>query len=142
MSNFEYLATGRCADSGHYHQAMCEISEHYEICIREGAAPQDARGLLPTNILTNILFKANLRTLNGIMNTRLCTRTQGEFQHVAEAMKKEVLTVHPWAEPVLRCYCCQHGTCQFPKHTSCSVQAAIPKIDLSKIQKLHKEAIK
>ncbi len=108
-----------------YEEGMIEIKNHYNRCIEQGAKPQDARGLLPTNILTNILFKANLRTLSGIMNVRLCYKTQGEFQDVAKAMRDEILKVHPWFEPILRVHCGQHCTCIFPNFKECPIKGKV-----------------
>lgn len=128
--DFEYLATGECgygAAKNLYSLAMDKIKYYYKYCIDAGAKPQDARGLLPTNILTNILFKANLRTLSGIMNVRLCYKTQGEFQDVAKAMRDEILKVHPWFEPVLRVHCGQYYNCIFPNYKECPVQEVLPK---------------
>ena len=122
MSDFEYLATGECNNSHQYHETMEAIKEGYSSMIQDGIDAQDARGVLPTNILTAIAFKANLRTLNGIMNTRLCIRAQGEFQKVARAIKKEVENVHPWASKVLLPFCLEWGACKFPNFPDCPVK--------------------
>ena len=76
-SEFEYLAANTCKDLEEYHKGMEAIRDNYKACLGKGANIQDARGLLPTNILTNILFKVNLRALSTIMNIRLCYKAQG-----------------------------------------------------------------
>jgi flavin-dependent thymidylate synthase len=81
-----------------------------------GAARQDARGILPNNILTNIICKFNLRTLSAMAELRLCTRTQGEYQNVFRAMRAAVIAVHPWAEPFLQVACAANGRCAFPRY--------------------------
>ncbi len=126
MEGFKYLATGKCKDIPTYHRTMEIIEGAYGFCVEEGANPQDARGLLPTNILTNILFKANLRTLSGIMGTRLCFKTQGEFQEVAKELRDRICKVHPEFEPVLRVQCGQNLTCAFPNFKGCPVRKALP----------------
>lgn len=66
-----------------------------------GQAPEDARGILPTNIATNIICKFNLRTLAELARSRTGGRTQREYQLVVNAMIDVVLKVHPWAEQFL-----------------------------------------
>ena len=88
-----------------------------------GAAPQDARGLLPTNTTTSIIVKWNLRTLHESAKTRLCTRTQGEYQDVFRAMREQVIAVHPWTEQMMNVACAADGRCAFPNYgpTGCAV---------------------
>ena len=88
----------------------------YEWLIEEGAEVQDARGVLPTATLTNIVAKFDLRSLHETAKVRLCTRTQGEYQEVFRAMRERVLEVHPWAEPMLQVHCVSTGTCAFPRY--------------------------
>lgn len=97
-----------------YTTAMHEINEAYGDLIELGAKPQDARGLLPTNIHTNIVFKANLRTLHDMALKRLCVKAQGEFQDVFREIVARVSSVHPWANNFLRVECAWSGTCLFP----------------------------
>lgn len=80
-----------------WHAAMKVIDEEYRYQIDNGAKIEDARGILPTNILTNIVAKFDLRTFADTQRKRASTRTQGEYRDVMEAMKAEVLRVHPWA---------------------------------------------
>jgi flavin-dependent thymidylate synthase len=108
-----------------YKGAMQDINDAYQHLISIGANPQDARGVLPTNILTNICFKANLRTLNGMCAERLCVKAQGEFQDVMRAIRSAVVEVHPWAEPALRVACAQHGVCAFPSYVGCPVKDGV-----------------
>lgn len=81
-----------------YHKVMGEIAAGYEELIAMGAKPEDARGILPTNILTNICMKMNLRTFVDLCRKRGSARTQDEYRHVVEQMKAEALRVHPWLE--------------------------------------------
>lgn len=95
----------------------------YRDLIRRGIPPQDARGILPTNVLTSIFAKFNLRTLSDMAKVRMCTRTQGEYQQVFRAMRREVLLVHPWAAEFIEVHCVATGTCAFPRYgkTECPV---------------------
>lgn len=108
-----------------YKNCMNEINKFYKAMIDEGVNPQDARGVLPTNIETNIIAKFNLRTLSHMAEERLCTRTQGEYQNVFRAIRDCVLEVHPWAEPFIRVYCAAHGICRFPNYHECPIKPPI-----------------
>ncbi len=98
----------------HYACAMASASDFYHDLLKLGANKQDARGVLPTNIQTNIAFKANLRTMSEMAAKRLCTRTQDEFQSVFLAMRDAIISVHPWAKPFMKVHCAKTGTCLFP----------------------------
>ena len=66
-----------------------------------GQATEDARGILPTNISTNIICKFNLRTMSELAKSRTGGRTQNEYITVVNAMVDAILYVHPWAEQFL-----------------------------------------
>src|SRR5262245_23110808 len=76
--------------------AVRTISDTYDFLIENGATVEQARGLLPTNIHTNIVAKMNLRTLIDIVHTRISPRNLGEASEAAKAMRDEVMRVHPW----------------------------------------------
>jgi flavin-dependent thymidylate synthase len=97
-----------------YDETMNALNDNYAKLIELGAKPEDARGIVPTNVCTNIVFKANLRTLSEMGLKRLCTKTQGEFEQVFRAMRDEVIAVHPWAENFIRVHCAKWGVCMFP----------------------------
>ena len=81
-----------------YDSCMIKIAAYYKHLIKQGAKIEDARGVLPTNILTNIVMKCNMRTFVEMSRKRASPRTQGEYREVLEAMKTAVVSVHPWAE--------------------------------------------
>jgi thymidylate synthase (FAD) len=83
-----------------YDDAMKEINQAYQ-SLREYVPAEDARGVLPTNIHTNIVAKFDLRNLHETAKSRLSPRAQGEHQEVFRMMIDEVIKVHPWAEPFL-----------------------------------------
>jgi hypothetical protein len=76
-------------------------------------------------VATAIIGKFNLRTLSHMAALRLCTRTQGEYQDVFQAMRARVVEVHPWAEPFLRVHCARHGVCAFPHYQECPIKGPI-----------------
>lgn len=100
---------------------MKEAIDNYANLVDNGVANQDARGVIPTNIHTNIIMGANLRTLHQMAEIRLCYKTQGEYQNVFRKMRECVIEVHPWAEDFLQVFCANHGTCAFPRFTECPV---------------------
>lgn len=128
MSSFDFVTPESFKDKEGmddlYVYNMHGIQAGYTDLIREGAAPEDARGILPTNICTNIIFKANLRTLSQMCAERLCVKAQGEFQKVMREIRNRVTEVHPWAEPLLRVHCAQTGVCCFPSVTNCKIKDA------------------
>jgi flavin-dependent thymidylate synthase len=74
--------------SRYVHGASTAIEEYVELLDR-GVPDQDARGVLPTNILTNIYFDCSLRTLQNIFPQRLCCQAQqGEWQPILKEMRK------------------------------------------------------
>lgn len=77
------------------------IMEAYKHMLDAGIAIEDARGILPTNIATNIVAKFNLRTLSELCKSRTGGRTQGEYRDIMKLIAQEVLRVHPWAEMFL-----------------------------------------
>jgi len=72
------------------------IAQAYDRLQELGATVEEARGLLPTNIHTNIVCKMNLRTLVDFFHSRISPRNLGEISVMARKMRDEVLRVHPW----------------------------------------------
>lgn len=80
-----------------YDEAMELAAETYKWLIDHGAATEDARGVLPTNIHTNIVMHINLRNLVDMMRKRASSRTQGEYRDVLLQIKERVVEIHPWS---------------------------------------------
>lgn len=102
VSGWDYL-TGPTIENNprlkaSYQTTMQEIDMEYCAQIANGAAIEDARGLLPTNILTNIVMSCNMRTFVELVRKRSSSRTQGEYRDVLKAMKVAVREVHPWID--------------------------------------------
>ena len=105
-ADFTYLTGPSFKDAGEkavhlYDAVMSLINMTYKDLIDLGVKVEDARGILPTNIHTNIMVKYNLRTLSELVASRSSPRTQGEFRDVMEGMYQEVIAVHPWAKMFL-----------------------------------------
>lgn len=105
MEDFEYVTSNKIKEDDDwdniYNIAMAKIQEEYDVLIGCGCPPEDARGILPTNICTNIIAKYNLRTFSELAKSRTGGRTQNEYVQVMNAMVDEVLKVHPWADKFL-----------------------------------------
>lgn len=80
---------------------MADIGNAYQKLQALGVPNQDCRGVLPTNVHTNIIAKINLRTLADLVGKRDNLRAQGEYIDVVRAMLVEVFAVHPWVKPFL-----------------------------------------
>lgn len=107
---------------GQFDDMAGEAMSNYRWLVAKGMAPQDARGILPTNVCTSIIAQFSLRTLHEMANVRLCTRTQGEYQNVFRAMKAAVVEVHPWADNFIQVACVNTGVCVFPRYKECPIQ--------------------
>lgn len=103
-TNFTYrtppylLAKDQEVNCSIYQHTMNIIQDSYDAMIADGVPAEDARGVLPTNIHTNIIAQFNLRTICEMAKSRVGTRTQNEYREVMEQMIEAVLAVHPWAE--------------------------------------------
>lgn len=124
MSDFDYIEFDE--DNAEmkkiYDGLMVASNQSYKDLVKGGTQIQRARGVLPTNICTNIMVKINLRALSNLMNDRLCFRAAGEYQEVAKEMRNIVLEVHPWAKPVLQANCVQYGFCKFKNFKDCPMK--------------------
>lgn len=81
-----------------YIDTMKSINDSYKCLVDLGVKPEDARGLLPTNIHTNIVVQFDLRTLSETFKKRVGIRSQGEYRDVIQTMADLVIGQYPWAE--------------------------------------------
>lgn len=84
-----------------YERAMSDIQNTYDWLLFHGAKVEDARGILPTNIHTNIIAQFNLRAFADLVKKRTSYRAQGEYREFMEQATAAVLDVHPWAQKFL-----------------------------------------
>lgn len=106
MGDFDYI-TGPSIENDPrlkslYDTMMANINKYYKRLISAGAKIEDARGILPTNISTNIIAKFNLRALSQMMMSRASNRTQSEYRDVLDAMYEAVVEAEPWCASFLR----------------------------------------
>ena len=128
------------SDAKFYNYGLCDeydnsvdfALENYSQMIKDGINIQDARGVLPTDTITNIIVGTNLRTLHETAKVRLCTRTAGEYQEVFKAIRNEIAKVHPWALDLINVACVDSGICCFPRYTECPIQEHTVKVSVHK----------
>lgn len=80
-----------------YQSAMRTVAHAYKAMVSGGARIDEARGVLPTHIHTNIVMKCNLRSLVELIHKRESPRNLGEISQLMVALRAAVLEVHPWA---------------------------------------------
>jgi flavin-dependent thymidylate synthase len=101
MSDFEYHRGPSIKDNAQiqdlYDVTMHTISNTYKTLVELGAKPEDARGVLPTDILTNICMKINLRAFSDLVKKRSSPRVQDEYAEVLKQMVEAVLLEWPWS---------------------------------------------
>jgi flavin-dependent thymidylate synthase len=112
---YDQSTAKQCSLASLFDDAVADANAHYQQLIAAGAALQDARAVLPSNMQTAIKAKFNLRTMSDMAKNRLCARTQGEYQQAYRLMRAAVLAVHPWADPLLQVACVATGQCAFPR---------------------------
>lgn len=104
MGHFEALMPDTVieADDGEaWESLMSHIAHVYQHYAKMGVPNQDCRGVVPTNVKTNIIAQFNLRTLADLVGKRENLRTQGEYADVVRQMKALALEVTPWVVPFL-----------------------------------------
>lgn len=99
MEGFEYITGPSISGEAekHYNEAMEEIQVAYDQLLGMNVQPEDARGILPTNICTNIVAKYNLRSFAEVVRKRSSGRVQSEYSEVLKQMIECVLAEWPWA---------------------------------------------
>lgn len=130
-----------------------EIGIKYNTLINTGMPAEDARGLLPTNLLTRINYNTSLRGLLEHSGLRLCTQAQFEWRLVWTKIKEAIVGYgktqsyqlaftgdkHDWEEPrdsawqfeelatIFKPICYQKGSCQFNADVdrACSIKSRV-----------------
>lgn len=88
----EVTAAGRGAQRV-YASLMNHAKQAYEDLREEGVAPQIARYVLPNATRTRIIVKMNLRELRHVLQLRMHTSAQPEFQLIAREVHRKLQRV-------------------------------------------------
>jgi len=102
MESFSYH-TGPSIDEEPERQAMYDsvmriIQHGYNNLLERGTKIEDARGILPTDILTNIVMKINLRGFCELVKSRNSARVQGEYRDFLQQATEQARMVWPWID--------------------------------------------
>jgi thymidylate synthase (FAD) len=71
-----------------FHSVMVASQVQYNELIRSGVPVEDARGVLPLAIHSDIMMKINLSSLYNMSKQRLCVNTQWEYRQVVRQMRQ------------------------------------------------------
>jgi flavin-dependent thymidylate synthase len=100
VSDFEYTTGPTIARDktivGAYKNTMENARQCYKFLLDAGASSEDARGVLPMNIHTNICMQINMRNFVNQTRKRVSRRVQDEYRNVMDACIIEVEKVYPW----------------------------------------------
>jgi flavin-dependent thymidylate synthase len=100
VSDFEYSTGPTIANDrlikGAYHNTMDNAFQCYKFLIEAGASTEDARGVLPLNIHTNICMYINMRNFINLTRKRVSKRVQNEYRGVLDACIMEIEKTYPW----------------------------------------------
>ena len=99
-----------------FHEAMLMIEEQYANMLDSGFEVEDARGILPIHVHSEITMSINLNALYHMMSQRFCVNTQWEFRQVATQMKELVKNNlgHLFSRP-MDAPCVKSNTCPMGK---------------------------
>jgi len=98
--NFDYVeppsiweGTDRARDI--FESEMEAARTTYEILLKEGVKPEDARMVLPNACCTNMVVTMNARSLRNFFKLRMSNKAQWEIREAAGRMFELVMEVAP-----------------------------------------------
>jgi len=91
-SKYKVLITGDATKRmKEYAHVVAKSIEEYELELSEGIPSEDARGVLPTNIMTSVYVGYALSTLAYVFKQRVCCQAQqGEWSPILVEMRKQI----------------------------------------------------
>lgn len=104
IQSLRVVTKKKFAESGHYtmppslddkqkeffHKCMLDIQYKYEALLDAGVKQEDARGILPLNVHSDISMRINMAALYNMTKQRLCVNTQWEYRIVTLQMKEAI----------------------------------------------------
>lgn len=99
--------------------AMKCANRWYADLLEQGAAPEDARMVLPNACMTELYITMNARALIEASHLRMCNRAQEEIRMLFNDMRDELMLVCPEVANRMRPQCEAHGIPFCPEHKSC-----------------------
>jgi thymidylate synthase ThyX len=114
MEDFDYRNSIKDDKMGKvYDGYMGDIKSMYSNLVDVGEHPQDARGIIPTNVKNSIAVSLDYRTLLRMAAHRFCKQAQGEWSEVFGDLKEKIKDVHPVLAEGMVPGCYHSGICQF-----------------------------
>lgn len=86
-------------DRAFYEECLEHQLDDYRDALDRGIHQEDARGLLPMHMSSNLVVKFNLRSLAELCRKRSSIRVQGEYNEVVRQMRELLIRQWPWVEP-------------------------------------------
>lgn len=87
---FEYVTPKSIEDDDmlflEYIKLMNDIQAFYNLAIKKGVQPEDARYVLPNACSTQLIMTFNIRSLLNFFELRCCNRAQWEIRQMADMM--------------------------------------------------------
>lgn len=102
-----------------YNTLMTTIQDVYNVFVKNGIKPEDARYILPNATKSNIVFTLNLREFIHICHERLCTCAQKEIRDLVLDIVSQVVKSLPFLKSYLVPKCEMLGYCNERKERSC-----------------------
>lgn len=106
VGDFEYYTgpsiKGNDRATKKYREVMEYLADSYKELLALDVAIEDARGILPTNIKTNIVAKFNLRTLSEMYSARSSLRVQAEYREFLDKLFYAIVGNDPWTHKFLK----------------------------------------
>lgn len=105
---------------GKFDEFMEEARSHYVDMVNSGAAPEDARAVLPNACCTELYMTANARALIEMSHLRMCNRAQREIRTMFKKIRNCLQHVSPFVAQNMIPACEAHGGIPFcTEHNSC-----------------------
>ncbi len=80
-----------------YHATMRNALTTYDLMIKEGVSPEQARSVLPQNMMTSWVWSGSLDAFSDMCVLRCAKDTQAETRIVANSINSYMLTLFPYS---------------------------------------------
>ena len=105
---------------GKFDEFMEEARSHYVEMVESGAAPEDARAVLPNACCTELYLTANARALIEMSHLRMCSRAQREIRELFNGIRNCLCRISPIVAQNMVPACEAHAELSFcTEHNSC-----------------------
>ena len=114
---------------GKFDEFMEEARSHYVEMVESGAAPEDARAVLPNACCTELYLTANARALIEMSHLRMCSRAQREIRELFYKIRRCLRNVCPTVAANMAPACEARGGIPFcTEHDSCGLHPRLSEL--------------